>query len=172
MHTAVETIVARGQTPLTQDESNALLQRLSNIEAAGSEGLIAATATVVADAIAARHASAATQPDIDSLESEVRANLEASLSPRGSALNDTAAEIVHVVQALLVFGRCEGFEGLPEPYVAKSTAPKWANALLVRSLAPNALHGMVGEVAHDLGRVCAVAEAAYADLLETLFIEQ
>ena len=93
-------------------------------------------------------------------------------SPGGAALNDTAAEVIHVVQALLVFGRCEGFEGLPEAYVAKSAPPKWANALLVRSVAPNALHGMVGEVAHDLGRVCAVAEAAYADLLETLFVEQ
>lgn len=172
MHVSLETVVSQGQAPLTQDEANTLLQRLSSIEAAGSEALVSATATVVADAIASRSASAADQPDITSLESGVRENLENALSPGGSALQASAAEIIHVVQALLVFGRCKGLEGLPEKYVAKTVPPKWANALLVRSIAPNALHGMVGEVAHDLGRVCAVAEAAYADLLETLFVEQ
>lgn len=171
MHVALDTIAAHGQAPLTQGESSTLLQRLSNIEAAGSDKLIAATATVVADALAKRN-TAEVQLDIASLENEVHAKLDTALSPGGSALQATAAEIVHVVQALLVFGRCEGFEGLPEPYVAKTVPPKWANALLVQSIAPNALHGMVGEVAHDLGRICAVAEAAYADLLETLFVEQ
>jgi hypothetical protein len=169
MHVAHEYIIAKHQRPLTQEESTTLQQRLYSIEAAGSDQLIIAAATVLADAVAAFRGSADSQTDIAALESEVRANLERSLSPGTSILQTTAAEIIHVIQALLVFGRCEGFEGMPAPYAAKTVTPKWATALLVRSFSPNALHGMVGEVAHDLCRICAVAEAAYGDILESLF---
>lgn len=172
---ALDTVSSAGQLPLTQPQAHALQQRLSSIEASGSDALIAAAATVVASTIADRAPRAAASspaPEVAELERSVTEALRAALAPEGAALQSTAVEVMQVVQALLVFGRCEGFEGLPDGFAARDAPPKWAGALLSGRAAAPVMHSMVGEVAHELGRVCAVAEAAYRDILDALFQPQ
>lgn len=74
------------------------------------------------------------------------------------------------VQAMLTFGRCEGFACAPGDFAAAPAdkPPRWAQAVLE---GPPRLctHARVGEVAHELARVAAAAEAVHAPFLEKLF---
>eukprot|EP00892_Ulva_mutabilis_P010997 jgi/Ulvmu1/826/UM010_0200.1 len=165
MRVAADAAIATQHLPLTAAAAASLFTRLTAVEAAGSEGLVATAATVIADALAPVGTTATAAA---ALEADVLQRLQAAVAAGSSPLQATLIEALHVVQALLVFGRCDGFESLPGKYAAKAAPPKWAHALLADP-ATAAVHGLFGEVAHDLGRVCAVAESAYGEFVQQLF---
>lgn len=164
MRVAADAAAAARQPPLTQAAAEAVYARLTAVEAAGAGDLVSLAAAVIADSLAGSSAgwSAA------AAEADVLPRLQAAVAAGSSPLQGMMSEALHVVQALLVFGRCDGFEGLPGAYVAQAAPPKWAQALLVDPVV-TVVHRMFGEVAHELARVCAVCEASYGDFVEQLF---
>jgi hypothetical protein len=140
--------------PMTVTEASILEQHLSNIEAASTDALLQAAEDVIAV-----HALSA--PGLDD-------RLRTALSAGSAALQIEAAELLRNVQALLVYGRCEGFECMPGECAALERPPQWAQALLLEP-ARLSLHGKVGRVAHQLARVAAVTEAVHEPFLSRLF---
>lgn len=163
MRVAADAAAAAAQPPLTQAAAEVVFTRLTAVEAGGSGDLVSLAATVIADALARSSSWTAADAEADVLQ-----RLQAAVSAGSSPLQAMMVEALHVVQALLVFGRCDGFEGLPGKYMAKAAPPLWARTLLADP-AVVAVHGMFGEVAHELGRVCAVCEASYGEFVEQLF---
>lgn len=163
MRVAADAAAAAAQPPLTQAAAEAVFTRLTAVEASGSGDLVSLAATVIADALERSGGWTAAGAEVDVLQ-----RLQSAVSAGSSPLQGMMIEALHVVQALLVFGRCDGFEGLPGSYVAKAAPPQWARTLLADPVVV-VVHGMFGEVAHELGRVCAVCEASYGEFVEHLF---
>ena len=165
MRVASDAAATTQQRPLAQASAEELFTRLTAVEASGSDKLVALAATVIADALAAGSGAGDAAADV---EADVLQRLQEAVAAGSSPLQAMMIGALHVVQALLVFGRCDGFDGLPGAYIAKASPPKWAHALLADPAAV-VVHGLFGEVAHELGRVCAVSEAAYGEFVDLLF---
>lgn len=156
LRAAADSRAAAAQAPLTLAQLGALERGLSAVEADSSEKLLEAAGDV-----AARHV-----PDTDAVALATR--LRAALAPGSAVLQAEAAELMRVLQALLVFGRYEGFSTAPGAFEAPAAPPKWAHALL-QPAARLCMHAAVGQVAHGLARVAAASERAHDAYLSKLF---
>jgi hypothetical protein len=147
---------AKAKLPaLTFKDLSNLLGNLSGVQASSTEKLVEDAAVVIAHCCALE-AMAVSQ------------SLGAALAHGSLALQAEAVELMQIVQAMLVFGPCDGFNVVADKFDAPTHPPQWAQAIMQPAVRLS-LHALVGEVAHALARVDGVAEAVYAPFLEKLF---
>jgi hypothetical protein len=155
LRAAVKARVQAKLPALSFEDLSSLLGSLSSVKASSTKKLVEDAAAVIASRCAVEY-SAATEP------------LEAALGNGSLALQAEATELMHLVQALLVFGPCDGFSAEPGTFSASVHPPQWAQTV-AQPAVRLVLHAFISEVAHELARVAGVAEAVYASYLEKLF---